>query len=224
MRSKLIDDVLASFEGLQERFWPHAVSGALHVLEADSRLNDKDRRRLYFEIAAWELQAGHRKPSIWGNHFHPLQVGRTEDGSPLFRPELKEISTDAATCWSENLKYLSSPFLRARYADLLWDLAYLQCEDKKRDRASGEIAVQSYLEIAKLSIAVEAAIALERAFQIATELNDAVLVAQVSKQLLHLACSAELTAIGVWSMPTRCFLDYRKLPEDCRTEWIRELE
>ena len=224
MRSKLVDDVLASFDGLDEKFQPHAVSGALYALATNPRLTDEDRRRLSFELAAWDLQAGHQKSSIWDTHFYPLHVGQAEDGSPIYRPDLADLGADAAMCWSDNLTYFKSPFLRARYADLLWDLAYLHREDKKRDCASARTAVESYLDVAKRSGDIEAAFALERAFQIATELNDAMLVDAVSERLLSLARSAELAAIGVWSMPSRCFLDYRKLLESRRTEWILDLE
>jgi hypothetical protein len=72
----------------------------------------------------------------------------------------------------------------ARYADLLWNLAYLYSDDKKRDFAVGRIAVDSYLESAKLSSDIDASFALERAFEIAAELNAPNLIDLVSERLL----------------------------------------
>lgn len=224
MRSKRIDDLLVEFGGNHDRVWAHTVTGALSSLLAHPELEEEERRRLAFELAAWDLRPGHGAPSVWGTHFHPLHVGDADDGSSIYRPSLKDLNADAASCWSENLKHLTSPSLKARYADLLWDLAYLYRNDKKRDFAAGRIAVDSYIETAKISSDIDAAFALERGFQISAELNDPNLIDLVSERLLALANSAELTAIGVWSMTTRCFLESRKLSEDRRAEWIAELE
>jgi lysyl-tRNA synthetase class 1 len=140
---------------------------------------------------------------------------------------MADLHREALTLWSERLQFVSSPFLKARYADLLWDLAHIIEPACKRDYRSGQIAVDAYIEQASALDQVpdiHAAKALERAFQIAAELNDTERTNLVADRLLLLAGRAPLDAIGMWSMPIRCFLGNRKIADFRHDQLTAELE
>jgi hypothetical protein len=123
--------------------------------------------------------------------------------------------------------------LKARYADLLWDLAHIIRPSSKRDFKAGQAAVDAYIEQATAlgqgsdpnqTSGIAAAMALQRAFQIAMELNDAARIDLVADRLLLLGGRAPLGAIGVWSMPTHCLLDNRKITGSRYDQLTVELE
>jgi lysyl-tRNA synthetase class 1 len=227
MSFTFIDEVIAQFDRRRDKFWTHEVSGALYALGVDTHLSEEERRALNIEIDAWEFRAGGRKPSDWGTYHHPLQLGNREDGSTIYRPDLSELGGDAISIWSNRLQLVTSPFLKARYADLLWDLSHIIQPGSKRDFRAGQAAVDAYIDIAsaleKISD-IEAVIALERAFQIAMELNDAVRTELVADRLLLLGSLAPLQSIGVWSMPSRCLLGNRKVAGSRHDQLTLELE
>jgi hypothetical protein len=227
MRFALIDNAITEFERRPTKFWPHEVAGALYALDADRQLPEAERRVLDIEIAGWELRPNGGQRSKWGTYFHPLLLGNREDGSQIYHPDLAELDGEAISQWSERLQLVTNPFLKARYADLLWDLAHIIQPSSKRDFKSGRAAVDAYTEQASALEQVsdiEAAMALERAFRIAMELNDVARTDQVAGRLLLLGSRAPLGAIGVWSMPTRCLLDNRKVAGPRHDQLTAELE
>jgi lysyl-tRNA synthetase class 1 len=227
MRFALIDNAIAEFERRSTKFWPHEVAGALYALDTERQLPEVERRALDIEIAGWELRPNGEQRSKGGTYFHPLLLGNREDGSQIYHPNLAELGGEAISQWSERLQLVANPFLKARYADLLWDLAHIVQPSSKRDFKSGRAAVDAYTEQASALEQVsdiEAAMALERAFRVATELNDVARTDLVAGRLLLLGSRAPLGSIGVWSMPTRCLLDNRKVAGCRRDQLMAELE
>jgi hypothetical protein len=223
----IIDNVITEFDRRRDRFGPLEVAGALYALGADRQLSDAETRALDIEIAAWELRPGHGKPSEWGTYYHPLLLGTREDGSQVNRPELTHLDGETIAHWSERCQRVTSPILKARYADLLWDLGHIIQPARKRDFKAGQAAVDAYIEQSSALDEVpdiHAAIALERALQVATGLNDAARTDLVADRLLLLASRAPLDEIGIWSMPSRCFLDNRKIADSRRDQLAAELE
>lgn len=226
MRFPLIDNAIAGFDRRQDRFWPHEIAGALYTLGTDHQLPEAVRRALNFEIAAWDLRPHGGRQRKWGTYYQPLVIGNREDGSAICRPELDELD-GAISQWSQTLQLVTNPFMKARYADLLWDLAHIIQPSSKRDFKAGQAAVDAYIEQATAfgqTSGINAAVALERAFQIATELNDASRIDLVAERLLLLGSRAPLGAIGVWSMPTHCLLDNRKIKGSRHDQLTEELE
>lgn len=228
MRSQSVEDTLAQFE--QRRpcyFWPHEIAGAFYSLSGRDDLTAEDQQIIAAEIAAWELRGQRTALSPWGTYYHPLQTGTNDDGTVIFRPDIQALGDEALTRWEEHSN-LTNPFLRARYADLRWDLTHKVRQSAKRDFIAGQIAIDAYLEQASSPTYgmpdIEAASALERALQIASELNDSKRIDKISISLLQLANAAALEHIGVWTTAPRCFLGNRKIGRDRLEQLIEELE
>ena len=227
MRFALIDNIITEFYRRQDRFRPHEVAGALYAVGANRQLSEAERHALDVEIAAWELRPSLGKPGKWGTHYQPLVLGTREDGAAVSRPELGDLDGEALTQWSERSQMVTNAFLRARYADILWDLAHIIDPARNRDFKSGQVAVDAYIEQASdldQPPDIHAAMALERAFQIAAGLNDATRIDLVADRLLVLASRAPLEAIGIWSMPSHCFLGNRKISNSRHDQLTAELE
>lgn len=227
MRFARIDRAITEFDRRQNKFSPHEVTAALYALGADTNQSEPEKRALELEIAVWEFRPRGDQRSKWGTHYHPLLLGNRADGSAIYRPDLAALGEEAISQWSERLQSVTNPFLKARYADLLWDLAHIFQPRAKRNFKAGQAAVDAYADQAsalRQPAAIDAALALERAFQIAMELNDVERIDLVADRLLALGRSASLDLIGVWAMPSRCILDKRKVAASRHNQLAVELE
>ena len=92
-----------------------ALREAIEGLQAD------DQRGAWPDLAAFAFTAGEDSP--WGStYFGPSGSTRDEGGNVFFFPDLREVSPDVVDHWARRAKSLRHPVLRARYADLVWDL------------------------------------------------------------------------------------------------------
>jgi hypothetical protein len=227
MRFALIDDVITEFDRRQNKFGPHDITAALYALGNEGNQSDAERRALELEIAGWEFRPRGDQRSQWGTHYHPLLLGNRDDGSAIYRLDLATLEEEAISHWSERLQFVTNPFLKAHYADLLWDLAHILQSGTKRNFKAGQAAVDAYVGQASALghvATIDAAQALKRAFQIAMELNDVERIDLVADRLLSLGRSASLDLIGVWVMPSRCILDKRKVATSRHDQLAVELE
>jgi hypothetical protein len=76
-----------------------------------------------FEEAAFQLCRNHRQDHEreWSGHFCPIFTCTDDKG--VERPSVAEVIPDGAVqYWSERTEATASRFLKARYADLVWDI------------------------------------------------------------------------------------------------------
>lgn len=88
--------------------------------EARALLDPADQDGAWPDLVAFAFAAGGESP--WGTYFGPFGSKGMEDGGIAFFPDLREVSPDVLVHWTERAKSLTHPVLRARYADLVWDL------------------------------------------------------------------------------------------------------
>lgn len=85
--------------------------------------NEETFPELVAELIAFEMHAHDRQaPSAWGLYFGPMMSGRTEHGAGWETPALTLISPNVLDYWSKRAKATRNPVMRARYADLLWEI------------------------------------------------------------------------------------------------------
>ncbi len=94
----------------------------------------EERRGVFSEIAAWRFMRPHgsvQKSEPWGIYWGPLSSGTLADGSPFHSPNIAEIDADILLHWIYRADDVKHPILRARYADLAWEIGRLLMRDPK---------------------------------------------------------------------------------------------
>ena len=70
--------------------------------------------------------------------------GETQDGTPVYWPDIAEADAQVIERWSSQAAKVSHPLLKARYADLVWDMAPAIAK-ARRDPAMARLAIDAYL-------------------------------------------------------------------------------
>lgn len=212
MRFALLDDTLNSVEEKEELRWPHQIAFALYGLRSHPELTEEERRAAELETHAWDLSPRGDSQKHWDSYYQPLKISGQNEPLVL-RPALSDLGAAALDQWAETLSVVRTPFLKARYADLLWDLTHVIAPDRQRDFRAGQIAVDAYVagaDAGEPDSAIGAVLALQRAFQIATTMNDGNRIERVLDELFDRGETAPLQHMGVWIMVSRCLLGFRK--------------
>ncbi len=101
----------------------------------------------FAEIAAWRFSptVGNRDAEPWGLYWGPMGSGTLADGRPFYSPDVAEIDEAILLHWIDRATHLHHPILRARYADLSWEIGrYLKKPPDLRSECS---AAQPTIEI-----------------------------------------------------------------------------
>lgn len=77
---------------------------------------------LRFEFIAVYL-ALYDEPNVWGTYYGPEMSGIDNDGNRFDMPPLKSITPECIAYWTTRMNVARHPALRARYADMVWDLS-----------------------------------------------------------------------------------------------------
>jgi lysyl-tRNA synthetase class 1 len=112
-----------------------------------------------------------------------------EDGTALFLPEVDKATLDAVAHWSERARNLKHPVLRARYADVVWELGRFITKSPTRDVAMARIAINAYIEAVthRLDGNTHAVFtSAQRAIDLAAQINDPAGIDRARKVLLSL--------------------------------------
>src|SRR5690242_10750345 len=68
----------------------------------------------------WRVEDGR---SVWGTAFGPMMTYRNDRGEQVNVPNVREADATTLEYWKKRCRETTSPILRARYADLVWDLS-----------------------------------------------------------------------------------------------------
>ena len=142
-------------------------------------------------------------------------------------PDICHLDTDSVQRWKQRARRTNDPVVRARFADVVWDLEPAITGSRVRSHEFARMAVDAYLLGVfeqRFGAPILSTFPLHRALMIAAELNDADLVRIVATRILELGESAALTSIGIWNMPSLAFLTNRRVPADLRRRMMDQLE
>jgi len=167
------------------------VSEALRSVAKDLDRSDQSLRDGWFaEISAFRFspsRCGDR--SIWGTCYGPRRTTTNQSGEKGYFPDLKEIDAEIIAHWEARSAADTHPILKARYADLVWDLKRAVTGERP-DPKFARLAVSAYVEAVERRLyrhEVNAVRYVERSLDIAVPLNDAGLLKRVvdTTFLLH---------------------------------------
>jgi hypothetical protein len=162
-------------------------AGELDALVVDTKsLSSDERRGCIGEILGLRfLPLSGAEAGTWDIYFGPGSSGIREDGTEVYFPDARSIDSEVIRYWIQRSEQTPHPTLRARYADLAWEIGRLYNRTHPGEqkvqlhRAIAERAIDSYLLAVESGVAKDAHQAwrfLDRALTLALEIKDATLV------------------------------------------------
>src|SRR6185437_1792431 len=169
-------DILSGFENHIEPCQEVEIGEALasaRKLQGDQC--DDEWKGFIAEWAAFLFDGMHgNRESIWGTHFSPMMSVKQDDGGEHHTPDIKDLDVETVSHWETRAKDSRNPMMRARYADLAWDLKKAITGERPNVEFA-RIAVDSYLEAADKKLYPMEMFGidwLKRALQLALSIND----------------------------------------------------
>jgi hypothetical protein len=153
-------------------------------------------------LAPLEFLAHGKKPEIWGSIFSPRREADLANGVDEY-PNLAGLNGKHIDDWIELADTLKRPYLRARFADAVWELSG-KVAKRPRSYRYGLLAVEMYLEAAaetKESAFYESLQVIVRSIQLAFQLRATELANKGFEFLMALADTAEPSHMGRWFAP-----------------------
>jgi hypothetical protein len=210
-----VQNVLSGFE---DRVEPHNEVQIADALDAARRgrgdLGDEEWKGYVTERSAFLFMERPDEDSLWNTYFAPMFTGTQTDGKEVRVPDVEEFDPDVIAHWKARAKSVRDPVMRARYADLVWDLERVVTKERRQYEYAG-IAVDAYVESTTKRLYpmdIEGVGWLKRALNLSLSIGDK----GRQKQVIHLmfALYGEVVDprhIGVWIFPFDCLYGRRGL-------------
>jgi Domain of unknown function (DUF4209) len=171
-----VQEVLSGFENRTE---PHQEVEIAEALQAARKLqgdqSDEDWKGFIAEWSAFLFNGMQGRESVWGTYFSPMMSAKNSDGSDFHSPDIKDLDAESVAHWEARAKCCGNPVMRARYADLVWDLKSAITKERPAPDFA-RIAIDAYLEAADMKfypIEMFGIGWLGRALDLALSVNDA---------------------------------------------------
>jgi hypothetical protein len=139
-----IEEIVRRYDAKKEPFNEFTIGGEVNA--ARSALVDPTEPEslgAWAEVLAFALATGqHEKP--WNSYFGPMGSETYPDGKTIYFPDIAETPAVTVDHWAARARAVNHPFLKARYADLAWEMSRL-IGKRKRDPEDARIAIDAYL-------------------------------------------------------------------------------
>jgi hypothetical protein len=98
----------------------YEVADKLSGLHRAEGLTDAERKGAWAEATPFHFMPAEESP--WGTHYGPVASFTEADGSASHAPDLGQVDEEIIEYWEQRSSDAQHPVLRARYADVVWDL------------------------------------------------------------------------------------------------------
>jgi lysyl-tRNA synthetase, class I len=176
-----IEQIIQKYEAAKSPFTELEVQQEVGKARQElGQLEAAENLGAWAEVLAFALVGARTQESPWNTFFAPIGTLMGKDGSVQYSPDIAGTPPSVLGHWAERAKSLTHPVLKARYADLVWDMA-AAIGGVRRDPNMARVAIDSYVESCsserreELHERLEAAL---RAFDLARQINDGERVAQ----------------------------------------------
>lgn len=122
----------------------YEVSTALEPVGKAAKEAGETIDELRFEFIGVYL-ALYDEPNVWGTYYGPEMSSVDKDGNRFDTPSLESITPDCIAYWTARMNAAKHPALRARYADMVWDLSH-KAIGAKPSIDTARIAIDGYGE------------------------------------------------------------------------------
>ncbi|VVE01805.1 DUF4209 domain-containing protein [Pandoraea terrigena] len=193
-------DRLAAYDTALESIGEIELSGELlAALPAPESLTAAERKGANAELSAFRFSSRHGASSgRWGIYWRELTSAVLQDGTEFLSPDVAEIDEEILSYWTARSQQVKHPVLKARYADLVWEIGrFLRVQAKREGVEPGpaipvtlcHTAVDSYLEVVESNLFKDEYRAwtyLGRALELALRLRDTTRIGQIKEALFDL--------------------------------------
>jgi lysyl-tRNA synthetase class 1 len=169
------------------------IAGILQEVGTKAKdLDSQAKDALWAETIAFNVM--HYPENPWKTYFGPISTMEDANGKVYYSPDVAEAPVGTIAYWEKRAHESIHPILRARYADLVWDLGIVMGETRRNPQMA-ILAIDAYLTSiplrTEMSYKFEAA---GRALELAIFLKDTVKIEKSRKALLSL--HAEAMTVG----------------------------
>ncbi|WP_419806668.1 DUF7380 domain-containing protein [Terriglobus sp.] len=169
MSLSFIEEVFAEVEVERKVLWPHEPQLRLRTAAKQKQLAPEQLKEFEYEVAPWEMFSSRNKPSCWGTFYSPTSVGEQTDGTRITVPDLSSLDSSAIACWRKRLEKVNHPVLRARYADVIWDISKVAASSEPQPVECARAAVDAYRDGVRAGLTHQPYFDLERALTLSFE-------------------------------------------------------
>ncbi len=141
-----VRSVLDGYAVQEKPFQECEISSALNkAAKEKSDLSDQDRKCMLTEWSAFNFDGSRQRDSVWGIYFGPMMTRKRSDGVVFYSPDVKDLDAESFAHLEERATNCINPVMRARYADLAWDMKNKAIAQRPNVEFA-RIAIDSYLE------------------------------------------------------------------------------
>lgn len=196
---------LARFEEATEPHMETELSDALRALaNAHPDMSEQDLKGYHAEWSAFLFYARPDEDSVWGTYFAPMMTRKRKDGTEFHAPDLKDIDGEVVAYWEGRTRTVGNSMMRARYADLVWDLKSIITHERPSYEFA-QIAIDSYLNATEkqlFTMVMEGVGWLQRALNLSLSIKDSRRAERVTAAILAFGEKAVSPRdVGVWTFP-----------------------
>lgn len=195
-----VQEILDRWESKAEPYFELQIAEDLRkAQDAHAEMSDEDSKGYYAEWAAFLFSDIQNRKSMWNTHFGPMMTFGDNAS-----PDLRVLDEEVIVHWEQRGKSVKSPVMRARYADLVWDMKQAVA-GKRPSHEFALTAIDAYDESTNqrfYKVEMEGVGWLRRAFELSLSLGDK----ERTKRIIASFFSfydvvAKPRLIGVWIVP-----------------------
>lgn len=224
-----LEDVIARVEEDDTPTAAHDIARTFRELKAG--FEEAPEEVVAEELAFTFHSHDQREASVWGLYFGPFLSGKSEAGEAWESPALGSITPSVLRYWAERAQRSTRAVLRARYADLCWEMPKA-LDGVNSDHRMARQAIDAYLKAVEENayrFKTQAIGKLLRALSLSLELGDRDRIETVRDALIALELSvAEDGALGLWGFAFDALVEppRKQIPvsDEQRNRLVQELE
>lgn len=225
----MIREILDKIDQSAEKTDEHQISSA--IKKDLPEIPDSDPSiELLAESMAFDFCENYPdKVPGWGTYYGPKITMGNDDGTYTEYPSLTRVDAGILDHWITKAHESKHPVLRARYADLVWDLTQ-PTTDSRPDVSMAHISIDSILEIAKKDLHTREAdvkFKLRRALNLALSISDVKRIESVRDTIIDFEAKiGDDTKPGLWGFSFDYLVSNAKarLNADQEAKIIEQLE
>lgn len=222
-----IQAAIEQYEQADAIFTEMDVSRALGTARASlENPSPPENLGAWAEVLAFGLVHSRSNTSPWGTFFAPLGSSKLPNGTIVYHPDIAGTPKDVIPYWIGRAKSARNPILKARYADLAWEMCGV-IADLRRDVEMARVAIDSYIASiprrAELHDKCEAAL---RALDLSSLIFDDLRIVTAKAALLELHQQAMAAKRGMWWVAFDRLIgcDHPSVTDDERLALVNDVE
>jgi Domain of unknown function (DUF4209) len=221
-----LEAIIQRYDAKELPFDEFAIGGELKEARG-ALVNPSESEHLgaWAEVLAFALATGqHENP--WNSYFGPMGSGIDSEGNTFYFPDIVGTPSITVEHWASRARSLQHPFLKARYADLAWEMSGL-IGKRKRDPEDARIAIDAYLDaIPRMAEDYEHVLFSIRALDLSVLLGDKSRTDRARITLMDVHRALMKNHHGMWWYAVDRLLDDKKagVTDEERAELVDDLE